>query len=148
MEHTLAEFRPPQVGRTPQRAPHRLAAGQDVGIEVVRNAHAAHQRLRRVVRPRHVGQQQRALAGLAQPGQAIDGVRKRVHAVMDDAPEIEDEAVEPVGERGEAWQVFHRRYSARRRASLPTASRTQAKPPARSAAASSRFSRGISAGPA
>ena len=71
-------------------------------------------RLRRIVRPRHVRQQQRALAGRAQPGEAVDGVRECVHAVMDDAPEVEDEAVEALGERGEAWQVFHRRYCARR----------------------------------
>ncbi len=148
VEDALAEFRPPQIGRALQGAAHRLAAGQDVGVEVVRNAHRAHHRLRCVVRARHVGQQQRALARLAQPGEAIDGMRKGVHAVMDDAPQIEDEAVIPVGERGEAWQVFHQPYSARRCASLPTASCTRAKPPARRAAASSRFSRGISAGPA
>ncbi len=148
VEDALTEFRPPQIGRTLQGAAHRLATGQDVGIEVVRNPHLAHHRLGGVVGPRHVRQQQGALARLAQPGEAIDGVRECIHAVMDDAPQIEDEAVVPVGERGEAWQVFHQAHSARRCASLPTASCTRANPPARRAAASSCFRRGIRAGPA
>ncbi len=81
-------------------------------------------------------------------GEAIDRMRESVHPIMDDAPQVEDEAVVAFGERGEAWQVFHQPYSARRGASLPTASCTLAKPPACRAAASSRFSRGIRAGPA
>ena len=81
-------------------------------------------------------------------GQAVYGMRECVHPVMDDAPEIEDEAIEALGERSKACKVFHSRYCARRSASLPTASLIEAKPAARSAAASSRFNRGISTGPA
>ena len=119
VEHALAKFRPPQVGRTLQRAAHRLAAGQDVGVEIVGDAHAAHHGLRRIVRPGHV----RTAAACACPAarsrvEAVDGMREGVHAVVDHAPQIEDEAVVAVGERGKAGQVFHQPHSARRCASL------------------------------
>ena len=86
MVDALAEFGPPQIGRRDQRQPHRLPAGEDAGIQRIGDPHPLHHRPHRRVRPRHVGQQQRPLAGVAQPPQAVHRVRKRVHPVVDDAP--------------------------------------------------------------
>ena len=101
MEDACAQVPPPPVRAVAQMAVDRLAAGQDVRVEIVGNAHRPHGGLRRVVAPRRVGQHHHPLAALAQPGQAVHRARIGLHPVMHDAPEIDDEAVIALGERGE-----------------------------------------------
>ncbi len=142
MEGTVAERAQPGIRPVAQRQPGRLAAGQDRVVEGVLDAHGAHCRLDHMVAPRPVGEQSAPLAGRPEPREAIDRARVGSHAVVDHAPEVEDEAVIARGERREAAEMFYHCNS------VPIAEGTSRSRAASSAASNSRLMRGISAGPA
>ena len=108
MEDAPAERRVPRVAPIAQREMRRFAGGQQRIVEMVGDAHRAHRGLRRRGAARRVREQHDALARLAQPFEAMHRTGERRHAVMDDAPEVDDEAVIAGGERGEAVVEFHR----------------------------------------
>ena len=139
MEHLVAQRPRPGVAPVAQHLMRGLAGAHHPVIQLGAHAHARQLPADGVRAAGRVGQQDDALAGLAQGHQAVAGAGVGRHAVMHDAPQVQDQPVIPVRQRRQARKVPH--------AAVPRAWSTVVNPCSRMAASSSRFIRATSAGP-
>ena len=139
VEHARPGGAVPGIGAFAQQQMDRLAGAHDAVIQIVLDAHPAELGDDPVGATGRVGEQDDAFAGSFDGAQAVGSARERLDAIVDDAPEVADEAVVIGGDVGEVLEVPHR--------AVPTASWAVANPSAAMAASSSRLRRAMTAGP-
>ncbi len=89
----LAERRVPWIVAANQMAPGLLARGHEVLVKLARKADLGQPRDRGRGRPRRVRQQHDPLAGALQRAQALDRAGQWLGAVVQHAPQIDDEGI-------------------------------------------------------